>query len=93
MREDGDTASWLVEIFADGPKSEEEVATRLKCSGAGESDAVHLEATPFTRECAELWVATRRRRFLIAARDHETRRVRLQARSRCVGFSRGRGEV
>ena len=57
LNEDGDTASWLVEIFADGPKSEEEVATRLECSGAGESDAVHLEATPFTRECAELWVA------------------------------------
>ena len=27
MSEDGDTASWLVEIFADGPKSEEEVVT------------------------------------------------------------------
>ena len=57
MSEDGDTASWLVEIFADGPKSENEVATRLECSGAGESDAVVLEATPFARECAELWVA------------------------------------
>ena len=33
LNEDGDTASWLVEIFADGPKSEEEVATRLECSG------------------------------------------------------------
>ena len=38
-------------------KSEEEVATRLECRGAGESDVVHLEATSFTRECAELWVA------------------------------------
>ena len=57
MSEDGDTASWLVEVFADGPKSEEAVATRLECSGAGESGAVHLEDTPFTRECAELWVA------------------------------------
>ena len=65
MGEDGDTASWLVEIFADGPKSEEEVATRLEVSGAEESPAVHLEATPFTRECAELWVATHRRRFRI----------------------------
>ena len=34
MTEDGDTASWLVEIFADGPKSDEEVATRLESSGA-----------------------------------------------------------
>ena len=33
MIEDGDTASWLVEIFADGPRSGEEVATRLECSG------------------------------------------------------------
>ena len=65
LNEDGDTASWLVEIFADGPKSEEEVATRLECSGAGESDAVVLEATPFARECAELWVATFGRRFRI----------------------------
>ena len=43
MSEDGDTASWLVEIFADGPKSEEEVATRLEVSGAEESSAVQLE--------------------------------------------------
>ena len=49
MIEDGDTASWLVEIFADGPRSEEEVATRLESSGAEGSDEVVLEATPFTR--------------------------------------------
>ena len=71
MSEDGDTASWLVEIFADGPKSEEEVATRLESSGAGESDAVVLEATPFTRECAEMWVATFHRRFRIYSRGQK----------------------
>ena len=63
LNEDGDTASWLVEIFADGPRSEEEVATRLESSGAEGSDEVVLEATPFTRECAELWVAIFHRRF------------------------------
>ena len=52
-------------------KSEEEVATRLECSGAGESDAVHLEATPFTRECAEMWVATFHRRFRIYSRGQK----------------------
>ena len=46
-------------------KSEEEVATRLESSGAGESDAVVLEATPFTRECAALWVAAHRQRFRV----------------------------
>ena len=68
MNEDGDTASWLVEIFADGPKSEEEVATRLESSGAGESDAVVVEATSLTRDCGEMWVATFHRRFRIYSR-------------------------
>ena len=52
-------------------KSEEEVATRLESSGTGESDAMVLEATPFTRECAELWVATFHRRFRIYSRGQK----------------------
>ncbi|MEC8102051.1 MAG: hypothetical protein VX109_07210, partial [Planctomycetota bacterium] len=72
MDEDGDTASWLVEIFADGPKSDEEVATRLESSSAEGSDEVVLEATPFTRECAEMWVATFQRRFRIYSRGQKT---------------------
>ena len=73
MSEDGDTASWLVEILADGPKSDEEVATRLESSGAEGSDEVVLEATPFTRECAEMWVATFHRRFRLQPRSEDAR--------------------
>jgi len=46
MSEDGDTASWLVEIFADGPKQ----VRGGSCHASGVQ-------RPFTRECAELWVA------------------------------------
>ena len=46
MIEDGDTASWLVEIFADGPKQ----VRGGSCHASGVQ-------RPFTRECAELWVA------------------------------------
>ena len=46
MSEDGDTASWLVEIFADGPKQ----VRGGSCHASGVQ-------RPFIRECAELWVA------------------------------------
>ena len=46
MSEDGDTASWLVEIFADGPKQ----VRGSSCHASGVQ-------RPFIRECAELWVA------------------------------------
>ena len=46
MIEDGDTASWLVAIFADGPKQ----VRGGSCHASGVQ-------RPFIRECAELWVA------------------------------------
>ena len=68
LDEDGHRASELMEVYLNGPKSEEEIACRPQ--GVGEFGSgpqnvgeVSLVPTDFTRQCVELWVQHHGRRF------------------------------
>ena len=69
LDEDGETISWLAEVYADGPTTETELGTRLEASVP--DGPVALEATDFTRACAEMWLEIHGRRFRLY---HATRK-------------------